>query len=143
LNELAGQNPQMDPKQAMRHDRLLQKYGGIRQKWQTAIENKAIQELKMRLNLWHGYLNDIEEQPNWIENYPGEVRNRVMIDHLTTIIGPKPELENEFLAISSLDHRIHDFLIPGEFIWEDSLRPFYPQEKFPYLYMKPRNAFTY
>jgi hypothetical protein len=142
LSELAALNPQMDSKQVMRYDRLLQKFEGIRQKWRTAIENKAIQELKMRLNLWRGYLNDVEEQPNWIENYPTEVRNRVMIDHLTTLIGPNPELENEFQAIGNLDHRIQDFLIPGEFIWEDSLRPSYPQEKFPYLYMKPRDVFT-
>ena len=142
LDELAAQKLQMGPKQSMQYDRLLRKFEGIRQKWQAAIENKAIQELKMRINLWRGYLNDLEEQPNWIENYPTEVRNRVMIDHLTTIIGPKPELKNEFQAISSLDHRIQDFLIPGEFIWEDSLRTIYPQDKFPYLYMKPRDAFT-
>ena len=143
LTELAAQKSQMDSKQSMRHDRLLQKLEGIRQRWQAAVENKAIQELKTRLNLWRGYLNDLEEQSHWIENYPREVRNRVIIDHLTSSIGPHPELEIEFQTINNLDHRIQDFLISGEFIWDDSLQPFYPQDKFPYLYMKPRDAFTH
>lgn len=142
LDELAAQNPQMDSKQAGQYDRLFHKVESLRGKWQSTIEKKAIQELKARLNLWGAYLNDLEEQPEWIENYPREVRNRVMIHHLIDILNRSPELEAELQAVSNLDHRLRDFVIPGTFIWEEPLQPVYPQEKFPYLYMRPRDTFT-
>ncbi len=141
LDELSALNPQMTPKQVLRYDRLLQKFEGIRERWRVAVENKAIQELKARLNIWRAYLQDLEEKPDWIENYVREVRVRVMIEHLMAIIGPHPELESEFQMIKNLDHRVLDFVIPGKFIWEDSLQPVYPEEKFPYLYTKPRKSF--
>ncbi|OGO20507.1 MAG: hypothetical protein A2Z14_13575 [Chloroflexi bacterium RBG_16_48_8] len=140
LDELTALNPKMTPKQAMRHDRLLRKFEGMLEKWRVAIENKAIQELQARLNLWRAYLHDLEEQPEWIENYPREVRTRVMMEHLIAIIGPNPDLEVEFQAIKYLDDRIHNFLLPGEFIWEDPLQQLYPRDTFPFLYMRPRDS---
>jgi hypothetical protein len=143
LNEVAAQNSSMNSKQAMQHDRLLQKLEGIRAKWQSTIEKRAMQELKARLNLWRGYKQDLEDKPEWIENYPQEVRNRVMIDLLIASIGHKETLESERQQIRDLDHQIHEYLIPGEFIWEDSLQPFYPHDEFPYLYMQPQGFFNH
>jgi hypothetical protein len=142
LDELAAQYPQMDSKQARQYDRLIHKVENLRGRWQSAIEKKALRELQARLNLWGAYLNDLEDQPEWIENYLREVRNRVMIHHLIDILKHSPELEAELQMVSNLDHRLRDFVIPGKFIWEDSLQPVYPQEKFPYLYLRPRGSAT-
>jgi hypothetical protein len=142
LNELTAQKAQMNPHQAMRYDRLFQKLEGYRSKWQATIEKKAIQELRTRINLWKAYLSDLEEKPEWIENYPREVLLRVMIDLLLILIGSNPEIEAEIQMIKKLDLRLHDFIVPGKFILDDSLQPVYPQEKFPYLYMRPRESIT-
>ena len=140
LNELAAQKGQMNPEQVKRYDRLRQELGQYQIKWQATMENKAIQELRARLNLWKAYLSDLEEKPEWIENYPREVLNRLMIDLLLTITGSDPGLASEVQLIRNLDLRIHDFTVPGKFILDDLLQPVYPQEKFPYLYMKPRKS---
>jgi hypothetical protein len=143
LDELSAQNPEMTPKEAMRYDKLIRKVEGIHGQWRVAVENKAGQELKARLNMWRAYLQDLEEKHEWIENYSREVRTRVMLHHLMAIIGSKPELETEYKMINNLDKRIWDFVIPGKFIWDDLLQPIYPKEKFPYLYTRPRDSFTH
>jgi hypothetical protein len=140
LNELVSQRAQMDHEQIKRYDRLHQELEQCQKKWQATMENKAIQELRARLNLWKAYLSDLEEKPEWIEYYPKEVLNRLMIDLLLNITGSGPGLETELRMMRNLDLRIHDFIVPGKFILDDPLQSVYPREKFPYLYMRPRES---
>jgi len=140
LDELAALNSQMSTKQVLRYERLLRKYEGIFGKWRSSIEKKVIQELHARLNLWRAYLLDLEEQPERIEGYPREVRTRVMIHRLIDLIGNLDDLDVELQSLKIIDDRIHDFLSPGEFIWETSLQQIYPREQFPFLYMKTHES---
>jgi hypothetical protein len=140
LNELAAQRQQMSTDQTSRYQNLSRKIESVREKWKVAQENKAIKELQMRINMWRAYLKDLEEKPEWIENYPQEVRTRVMVNQLIAMIGSDSDLKTEYQMIKNIDHRMRDFVRPGKFVWDDSLQPIYPQEKFPYLYMKPRKS---
>jgi hypothetical protein len=142
LDELTAQTPEMKPKQKMRHERMLRKYDRTSLKWRVALEKKAVRELNSRLNLWRAYIQDVEEQSESIMDYPQEVRNRVMIEHLMNTIGSHLDLKVEIQAINALDHRIKDFVIPGKFLWDDPLQNIYPQEDFPYLYVSPRISFS-
>lgn len=140
LYELSAQTPEMNTKQKMKHERMLLKYDRTTIKWRVALEKKAVRELNSRLNIWRAYIQDLEEEPELIKDYPREVRTRVMIEHLVNTIGPHLDLEVENQALNGLDHRIRDFIVPGKFLWEDSLQDIYPQEGFPCLYMGPRNS---
>ena len=140
LDELTAQMPEMNTKQKMRHERMLRRYDRTTMKWSVALEKKALRELNSRLNIWRAYIQDLEEQSELIQDYPREVRTRVMIEHLVSTIGPHLDLEAENQAINGLDHRIKDFVVPGKFLWVDPLQSIYPKEGFPYLYVSPRNS---
>jgi hypothetical protein len=142
LDELAAQKPQMSPKQAAHYERTLRTFDRLSSKWRVAMENKAAQEIQARLNIWRAYMQDLEEDPHLIENYPWEVRTRVMINNLTDILASIPDFETQNEMINHLDKRIDDFLVPGKFLWDEPLQPVYPKSKFPFLYKKPKRHLT-
>lgn len=139
LDELASQKSQMDREQERQYQKLLGRLDRYHSKWQVAIERKAQQELSARLNLWHAYLKDLEEKPDLVVDYPQEVRVRVMITRLFDLSGSSLDLEEKAQVVNSLDHRIGDYVKSNHFIWDEQLKHIYPKERFPYLYMSPRN----
>lgn len=142
FDELTAQMPQMNPKQVRHHERTIRAFDHLSTKWRAAIEKKASQELKARINIWRAYLQDVEEQTRLIQDYPREVRTRVMISHLSDILKSTPDFDSWKETINYLDQSLDDFIVPGEFLWDDPLQDVYPKEKFPYLYKKPRRHLT-
>jgi hypothetical protein len=139
LDELASQETEMNRDQGRQYLRLMRIFERFTVKWQVSIENKAQRELNSRLNLWQGYLKDLEDDPEQIEEYSQEVRIRVMISHLISLSGSSNEVDKMMKILSHLDQRIEYFVEVNTFLWDEQLKPVYPENKFPYLYRKPRN----
>jgi hypothetical protein len=110
----------------------------VRVKWTVGLERKAAQELRSRLNLWRAYLYDIEERVDTAENYPYEVRHRVMFEQLAELSIRQPETEPHVDEMRSLDTRLRSIFVPGTFVWDARLENIYPQTAFWYLYGLPR-----
>jgi hypothetical protein len=110
----------------------------VRVKWTVGLERKAAQELRSRLNLWRAYLFDIEERVDTTENYPHEVRNRVMFEHLADLSIRQPDTKLQVDEMRNLDTRLRSFFAPGEFVWDARLEGIYPQNTFWFLYGLPR-----
>jgi hypothetical protein len=140
LDELASQVSEMNMDQERQYLRLMRIFKRFTVKWQVNIENKAQQELNSRLNLWQGYLKDLEDDPEQIEEYSHEVRIRVMISHLVDLSGSSNEVDEKIKILSHLDRRIEYFVEVNTFLWDEQLKPVYPESNFPYLYRKPRNS---
>jgi hypothetical protein len=138
LNELKAQDKDMPPSQRTDHDELLLDVERVRVKWAVGFERKAAQELRSRLNLWRAYLYDIEERVDTAENYPYEVRHRVMFEHLAELSIRQPEIKPWVDEMQILDTRLRSFFIPGEFVWDARLEDIYPKSTFWYLYGLPR-----
>jgi hypothetical protein len=138
LNELKAQEIDMSPSQRADLDKLLRDMDRVRVKWAVGIERKAAQELRSRLNLWRAYLLDIEERVETTENYPREVRNRVMFEHLADLSIRQPDTKPRVDEMRHLDTRLRSFFAPGEFVWDVRLERIYPQSTFWFLYGIPR-----
>ena len=138
LNELKAQERDMSPSQRADHDKLLLQMERVRVKWAVGLERKAAQELRSRLNLWRAYLNDIQERVDTAENYPYEVRNRVMFEHLADLSIRQPEIQPLVGEMRSLDTRLMSIFVVGAFVWDVRLEDIYPQSAFWYLYGLPR-----
>jgi hypothetical protein len=138
IDELSAQQNLMSPEQEREYQQLQRDYDRITVKWRVAMERKTNDELGARINMWRAFLQDLEEEPDIIESLSQEVRNRVMITRLLELIGPLSEDQNEMKMIRSLDARLRDFVIPGDFTWDEALEKMYPQENFPFLYLQPR-----
>lgn len=138
LNELKAQEIDMTPSQRDDHDKLLRHMESVRVKWAVGLERKAAQELRSRLNLWRAYLFDIDERVDTTENYPYEVRNRVMFEHLADLSIRQPDTKPCVDEMRNLDKRLRSFFARGDFVWDTRLENIYPQSTFWYLYGLPR-----
>lgn len=104
----------------------------IRQRYRVMWERKASHELDMRLRMWRNYLTDYRQNPgNHADEYPYQVRLRVMLALLAEEIRPAPHLQE---AIAGLDALLRAVLIPSGFIWEAPLQAAFPQPDWWYLY---------
>jgi hypothetical protein len=87
--------------------------------------------------LWRAYIFDIDERVDTTENYPYEVRNRVMFEHLADLSIRQPDTKPHVDEMRNLDARLRSFFATGDFVWDTRLEDIYPQSTFWYLYGLP------
>ncbi len=103
----------------------------IRNRWRSAWEKKSAREFSNRLRLWSEYLSDCIKAPDQnFESYRTEVRGRTILQLLLIEMPEPPELK----ALTDLDAVLKTSLIPGEFLWELEIQPFFPKSDFWFLY---------
>ena len=105
--------------------------------WRAAVERKSTQESRARLSLWSAYLDELDEAEAAREDYPHEVRQRVMIARLSGWSGEGPEAGRNAERTRSLDARLKGRFETGPFVWEALLEQVYPASDFWFLYGRP------
>jgi hypothetical protein len=137
LDELEAQASEMNALDERTYQEQLNIFERFSQKFRVAIENKAARELITRTNLWRGYLQDVEEDPQSLEEYSRQVRNRVLMKKLSTLASvDQATSEND--VVGGMDDWMLQDALTVEFIWDEMLEPIYPIEEYPFLYLKPR-----
>lgn len=136
-DELMAQQSEMDAIQDRECQRLMLEFETFVRRWRSAIERKAAGELKSRTNLWQAYLQDLEEYPDEVEEYARQVRNRVLMSKLKARTADF-QLDDEFDVLQELDQRLMLTAMSVEFLWDERLKPVYPIEEYPFLYIQPR-----
>ena len=71
----------------------------LRSKWRVAWEQKAIQEVAIRLTLWGNYLKEHRNNEELGDYYSHEVRLRVILGLLSAELGSEPD---ELIALDQL-----------------------------------------
>lgn len=105
------------------------------EKWKSAIQRKAEAEMGSRINLWQAYLDDLDDGQAAGFDYAHEVRNRVIIERLFDL-GLSQEGWGK--ALQNLDRLCRRLIVPVKFIWPSNLQEVYPQERYWFLYVRPR-----
>ena len=139
FDELAAQEPQMDPAQSASLTRLRLRFEQARRQHGAAIATKAARELHSRLDLWQAYLADLVDQPAAGEDYPHQVSNRVMAWRLIELAAAQPDLTQLRTRMGGLDDRLRGLFARGTFIWDPRLQAVYPPDSFWFLYGRPRS----
>ena len=111
----------------------------VRDRWRVAWERKAAAELRSRLNLWRGYLGDLEGRPGLGSSYPQEVRNRAISVDLLEAAGNQPETKALAASLDAVDSRFRENFQAGAFVWEQVPESAFPAEPFWFLYGRPRS----
>jgi len=107
----------------------------IRTKWQAHWRRKAEAEFSARIKLWRDFLQEYRKDPEGnFDRYEYEVTRRVMLEWLAQESSSlkRPELE----MLKSLDLLLKSLMVHGDFIWDQNLKPEFPEEVFWYLYGK-------
>lgn len=103
----------------------------------TRFHDLLQREMKSRIDSLNWFLDDIMGDPKRARaEYPYEIRNRQRIDAIAAELGDDiaPALKSELRRV---DDRIRLIVRPAEFVWNASLAPIFPRDRFWYLYTAP------
>ena len=135
---LAAASDELDPAARQRAHTVIEHIDEFRRQSRLAWERKAASELKVRLNQWQAYLQDLAEQPGESERYPQEVRARAMATYLLEEAAHRPLADETLKRLEALDARLRVSFASGVFIWDPSLAEAYPAGTHWFLYGRPK-----
>ena len=137
--DLRWLGPTIEDQDRARLESVESNLATVRDKWRVAWERKATAELRSRLNLWRGYLADLEGRPGLGSSYPQEVRNRAIAVDLVDAAGNQNEIKRLVASLDAIDSRLRDRFQPGRFVWEQAPESAFPGETFWFLYGRPKS----
>lgn len=108
----------------------------LQRRFPEAFADKVRRELRSRLDSWQWFLDDCEEKgEECLVHYPHQVDARLKADLLLEIgqeMGLDLRKEQERLA--SLDERLREGFVQGDFVWDPALAEAFPRDAYWYLY---------
>jgi hypothetical protein len=113
----------------------LAEFNQIRYQWKSHWIIKAQLEHKTRLDLWHGYLQDlIEDRNQYARNYTYSVRWRAILQ----LLGNEEIQfsESALISLAAMDENLKAISYPDAFVWGSEIEPGFPEADFWYLYRK-------
>jgi len=128
----------LDPAARRRALTAIEQIDAFRRQSPAAWERKAAGELKVRLNQWRAYLDDLAERPGESDRFAQEVRTRAMATYLLEEAVHQPEAAELRMTLEALDARLRGSFSAGPFIWDPSLEPTYPAEGYWFLHGRPK-----
>ena len=138
LDQLEAMRSDMTPAQDASLEKLIMQMDLVRGKHAVALERKAGREAGSRLNLWRGFVNDLEESPSRAGSYAYEVRHRVMLIRLVKMGAESADLHAALESARAVDQRLRRLFTVDVFIWDPRLQGTYPPEEYWHLYGHPR-----
>lgn len=102
------------------------------------LEKKALAEWRQRLNLWRAYLSDLLSAESAAGAYAVEVRQRVLLTRLLSLVLDTSEQERMRGQLKDQDSRLRRRFQDGPFIWDPALLDAYPPGEYWFLYGQPQ-----
>jgi len=101
----------------------------------TRFHERLQREMKARLDALNWYLSDLTtDRSRARTEYPFEIRNRERIEAIVQELGT--DLSADLSQnLSKIDQRIRTATAVSGFIWDERLKPAYPQSPYWYLYV--------
>ncbi len=137
INEISARLDQLSEVQKQDFYNLLNTWNKMHQTWLSTMQAKALTELGSRINLWAAYLTDLNDNQILAEQFPVEIRNRVICSLLEDLISDTPEYASIQRKINLLDQQLRQVFQKGPFVWAQSLEEIYPEDEFWFLYGQP------
>jgi len=120
----------LTPEEQTRHIQIKREIETIQSRWLVAWEGKAAHEYQSRHRQWTELLREIyQDRQRQAPYYSSDIRPRVLLELLKNH-APADELPE----IQYLDTTLRAIFDPGDFIWDQELRPGFPQDPFWFLY---------
>ncbi len=137
LFRLEGERERLPVEQRSQVKELALRARGAIYSLRTRFHELLKREVKARIDSLNWFLDDISGDPKRARTeYPYEMRNRqriaAMADELAEDFAPELKAE-----LKRVDERIRLIVQPAAFVWDASLEPLFPRERFWYLYVSP------
>ncbi len=131
----------LDSTEQARLDTAVAQYNQALEGKVVRFEQRAQEELGVRTRQWGRYLDDMRQESRVAGiNYETAVTNRAMITALIDRLQTPPYQFDGGLTetIETFDKGLRIHWQSGEFVWPADWKPAYPQEKYWWLYGRPR-----
>jgi hypothetical protein len=139
LNRLRALHDRLTPAQASTLEKLEAEQEALRKEWSTHYQKKLQQEIEARARDISIYAKECDDDPRTCANsYMPEALRRTIIQEITGVF-PDSELQSSGLGakIKQADSSLRRFVRASSFVWDDALKPVYPQETYWWLYNRP------
>jgi hypothetical protein len=138
LHRLSAISGTLSPGQREALQKARQQTDEVRREWTVAYEGKITREFQARLTALNQFLNEYPDNPRSAsENYPSEAEKRTILEALTDEAANLNILTADMKnALGATDNKIRRYTQPSSFIWDERLRPAYPQDKYWFLHVK-------
>lgn len=141
LHQLDTVSDLLSPEQQERLNRATTEAKHQLKQWAVQAEEKAVREIKARLQSWSVYVEEIEKDPlRYDEEYPTQVQSRVILELLLDWAGRAVDGRGFINRLTSLDQRLSECTEESTFVWDETLAPAFPHDRFWWLYTRPRHA---
>ena len=128
---------QLSPAQRTELQKADRQIENVLGQWQVAAEKHAGHELRSRANLWQRFWEECGEAPgHCADNYAQEVSQRAIAGLLLREF-PRIAETPEARGLLALDSTVRPRLGANGFVWDESLKPAFPESDFWFLYGKP------
>ena len=126
----------LHPLDQVRYDMLKNQYEQFLVEKVVRFEQRAHQEMHLRLGEW---TNCLRELPSNIDTYRNKVDCRVVIDVMVAALQKRPyQLEQQVREeLETLDRNLQARWQPGHFVWDTVWQPAYPEKMYWWLYGTP------
>lgn len=121
---------QLSGEETSRYQRLKTEVEAVQSKWLVAWESKAAHEYHSRFKQWAETLDEVfKNREKQAAFYTADVRLRVLLALLENHV-PTDEMPE----LQPLDTMLRAVFVPGAFIWDEELRPGFPEDRFWFMY---------
>jgi hypothetical protein len=106
--------------------------------WAVQASQKAAREIKARLHSWEAYLHECQKNARQYESeYPQQVEGRTILAFLFAYADGGAVSSAAHARLTKLDGLLHEISEAHEFVWDETLMPVFPKERFWWLYVWP------
>jgi hypothetical protein len=138
LDVLDKQRGLLSASQQTRLDAARDKIAEALRRWGVQVEQKAAREITSRLRTWENFLDEAQDTPSRRSaEYAAQVGGRLVLEYLRPAAGSAFTSAQE-QGIKSVDNRLGALAAKGDFVWSASLQTLFPEDRFPYMYVRLR-----
>lgn len=133
LNALRGQ---MSAGQTTLLDTIAAQHDSAQREWSTHYQKKLGEEVEKRARDLQTWIRECKDDPKTCANsYMPEALRRTMIQEA---LDAMTDSSGSLTPVKRVDSDLRRYVETSGFIWDAKLQPVYPQEKFWWLYGRPK-----
>ncbi|MBZ0292251.1 MAG: hypothetical protein K8L99_06750, partial [Anaerolineae bacterium] len=143
LRRLQALEESLTPAQKTRLESLLSRFEEVTREWHVHYEQKLVREANSRLDAMRAFFQEASENPRLASSAyrPEALRRTITEEILRTLAEMNVESAELRSKVNQTDSRLSSVAgQPADFLWDDVLKPIYPQRPYWWLYRKPRDV---
>ena len=139
LRRLDAMRAEFKKKQLADFEKAQEMHRFVQNEWTVHYEHKMLKEAESRLDAMRGFFDECNDSPKQCRSiYRPEASRRTIVEEIRREMA-EMGIESEALEkkVKERDGKLRSYLEIAPFIWDEALKPVYPEQKYWWLYAIP------